>query len=773
MPPFGKGLAAKPALKKIGGGGMIRHRLLCLGYFDFGSVGLFNLGFLSLFAAYAQQSQNAAADVQSSQPTHVVAAVTGLRTLGGVVISWLIGVIITAACIVSIAAAVELVDDRILAALGAANGAFLVLDAVGLLGSGLVDHPLEAVCCRVGLVAALALMPVVGAVILPLCAVAVGMSAACCGDRCGFKNLLADGAFLMLSAVGGFGSCRVNDPLAGAVSLNIGLIAALALMPVIGVVILPLGAVAVGMAWRRILIGGLELHIIAGHGEGGSRLGDVCQSDIALQHDPLVKDLACLRCVRRNGHNGVLRDLVARCAVLVAGIAPLCTGRRSYIPQFKGTAMPEVAGLALYGAAASRTAVVALIGAVSAVSRFGVIAFSAMARVCGCRVGRAVVVQRLQWTGMTGVCRWVDIRTGTDDMAAVCAGGVAGVALTVADLLLRIEHRGAAAVVTACIDRLKEETAAAGGTHGAELWDRAAPLKGGAVGHQLEQGLRLIGIPISSNRYDVILIVFAAILHLPADGFLTGSLLGIKPDLVAWLDDHTGCPAIFHRYKGGVLCPMIGSLVIILVNFRLCIFADAAFSFHAAFTALGIGVFDHIPAAPAMGNHDELLAAGNLALFGVGIAGLKDELLHRLGRAADVEGILIDTAEAGAVPVPAVIMDMALHWNGIVADGTSEHIDSAAAHCVIATVKHKGMWEDALLGAGGHIMRFVIACFKQARELVAVAFRVAAHDTVMGNPMLIDPSDIVFRRSLAVFCEALISTPTLKSGNRPYSMNIK
>ena len=379
MPPFGKGLAGKLAFRKIGGGGMIRHRLLCLGYFDFGSVGLFNLGFLSLFAAYAQQSQNAA---QSSQPTDVVAAATGLRTLGGVVISWLIGVIITAACIVGVAAVGELVDDRILAALGAANGAFLVLDAGGLLGSGLVDHPLEAVCCRVGLVAALALMPVVGAVILPLCTVAVGMSAACCGDRCGFKNLLADGAFLMLSAVGGFGSCRVNDPLAGAVSRNIGLIAALALMPVvgavilplctvavgmsaaccgdrcgfknlladgaflmlsavggfgscrvndplagavsrnigliaaltlmpvIGVVILPLCTVAVGMAWRRILIGGLELHIIAGHGEGGSRLGGVCQSDIALQHDPLVKDLACLRCVRRNGHNGVLRDLV-------------------------------------------------------------------------------------------------------------------------------------------------------------------------------------------------------------------------------------------------------------------------------------------------------------------------------------------------------------------------------------------------------------------------------------------------------------------------------
>ena len=403
------------------------------------------------------------------------------------------------------------------------------------------------------------------------------------------------------------------------------------------------------MARRRILIGGLELHIISGHGEGGSRLGGVCQSDIALQHDPLVKDLACLRCVRRNGHNGVLRDLVrdwcscgnggralddrdrvlgrgwasdepclaavgalagvenpfalalfcgfaavpfvaelindmtvaenlsaagcallvaaitcggasglnhidqlgvagnfvegrgrnallrdpvARCAVLVAGIALLGTGRRSYIPQFKWTAMPEVASLALYGAAASRAAVVALIGAMSAVARIDVIAFAAMARVCGGRVGRAVVVQRLQWTGMTGVCRGVDIRTGTDDIAAVCAGGVAGVALAVADLCLRIKHRGAAAVVTACIDRLEEELAAA------------------------------------------------------------------------------------YRIK--------------------------------------------------------------------------------------------------------------------------------------ASVKRKFMREDALLGAGGHIMRFVFACFEQARELVALAFANAAHETFMGIPMLIDPSDIVFRHFFAV-----------------------
>ena len=61
------------------------------------------------------------------------------------------------------------------------------------------------------------------------------------------------------------------------------------------------------------------------------------------------------------------------------------------------------------------------------------------------------------------------------------------------------------------------------------------------------------------------------------------------------------------------------------------------------------------------------------------------------------------------------------------------------------------MREDALLGATGHIMRFVkTAFFEQARELVTVAFRVAAYDTVMGIPILIDPSDIVFRRSLAV-----------------------
>ena len=197
---------------------------------------------------------------------------------------------------------------------------------------------------------------------------------------------------------------------------------------------------------------------------------------------------------------------------------------------------------------------------------------------------------------------------------------------------------------------------------------------------------------------------------------------------------------------------MIGSSVIILVDFRLCVLADAAFGLHAAFAARGVGTQNHIPASPAVGNHDELLAAGNLALFGVGIAGLKDELLHSLCRAAEVEGILIDTAEAGVIPVPAVIMDMALHINDIVADGADEHIDPAAAHRVIAFFKRKGMREDALLGAGGHIMRFVFACFKQARELVAVALRVAAHVSFRHAPILVFMPNLVFRRSLAVVC---------------------
>ena len=94
---------------------------------------------------------------------------------------------------------------------------------------------------NIGLVAALALVPVVGVVILPICAIAVGMTAACCGDRCGFKNLLADGAFLMLSAFCGFGSCRVNDPLAGAVSrFVIFVVATRTFVPVVCRIVFPI-----------------------------------------------------------------------------------------------------------------------------------------------------------------------------------------------------------------------------------------------------------------------------------------------------------------------------------------------------------------------------------------------------------------------------------------------------------------------------------------------------------------------------------------------------
>ena len=141
-------------------------------------------------------------------------------------------------------------------------------------------------------------MPVIGVVILPICAIAVGMSAACCGDRCGFKHLLADGAFLMLSAFCGFGSCRVNDPIAGAVSRYIGLVAALALMPVIGVVILPICAIAVlmGSCQRREGVADLTIRISCHIAVNGAEA--VCIEAVAL------------RCRHRDG-NGV-----GRCAKL-------------------------------------------------------------------------------------------------------------------------------------------------------------------------------------------------------------------------------------------------------------------------------------------------------------------------------------------------------------------------------------------------------------------------------------------------------------------------
>ena len=64
-----------------------------------------------------------------------MAAVAGLGSLGGVILSGLIGAAIAAAGTTGAAAVGELVDGRVLAALSAANAAFLVLDAGGLLGT--------------------------------------------------------------------------------------------------------------------------------------------------------------------------------------------------------------------------------------------------------------------------------------------------------------------------------------------------------------------------------------------------------------------------------------------------------------------------------------------------------------------------------------------------------------------------------------------------------------------------------------------------------------
>ena len=52
----------------------------------------------------------------------------------------------------------------------------------------------------------------------------------------------------MPGTVGGFGGLGVNDPLAGGMRRNVGLVAAGALMPVVILIVLPLGAVVVGVA---------------------------------------------------------------------------------------------------------------------------------------------------------------------------------------------------------------------------------------------------------------------------------------------------------------------------------------------------------------------------------------------------------------------------------------------------------------------------------------------------------------------------------------------
>ena len=154
-------------------------------------------------------------------------------------------------------------------------------------------------------------MPVIGVVILPIRAVAVGMTAACCGDRCGFKHLLADGALLMLSAFCGFGSCRVNDPLAGAVSRYIGLVAALALMPVIGVVILPLRAVAVAMCCGELVDDRILAALIAADGtllmlQAGLRLS---RRFVYLPHEGVGRQILCAAARIRAGAVGALMPM--------------------------------------------------------------------------------------------------------------------------------------------------------------------------------------------------------------------------------------------------------------------------------------------------------------------------------------------------------------------------------------------------------------------------------------------------------------------------------
>ena len=68
------------------------------------------------------------------------------------------------------------------------------------------------------------------------------------------------------------------------------------------------------MARRRIIIGGLNLHIITGHGEGGGGAGLVSQCYAACLNDPLIKDLAGLRCVCRNGDLNALHGAGDGCA---------------------------------------------------------------------------------------------------------------------------------------------------------------------------------------------------------------------------------------------------------------------------------------------------------------------------------------------------------------------------------------------------------------------------------------------------------------------------
>ena len=172
-----------------------------------------------------------------------------------------------------------------------------MLDAGGILGSGLVDHPLEAVCCRVGLVAALALMPVIGVVILPIRAVAVGMRAACClvshddgliRIHCNVQNIGKHGRCSavygdrvdLIARVGSkddrFGRACCKSCLARGDR---------------SVTAVYLCRKAIGRN-GCVLIACRKRNIVCGHGEGGDGACSIGKSHAAGLHDPLVKDLA-------------------------------------------------------------------------------------------------------------------------------------------------------------------------------------------------------------------------------------------------------------------------------------------------------------------------------------------------------------------------------------------------------------------------------------------------------------------------------------------------
>ena len=194
-----------------------------------------------------------------------------------------------------------------------ANSALLMLSAIcGFSGRSINDPIAQRVGCNVSLIAALALMPVVICVGLPSFAVSMGVAAARCRDGCGFKHLTANGALLVFSAVCGFGSRSVDDPIACGMSClilyavcRIGASGVSALFPVVGVVRLPSVVVGVGMARFSVLIGRFYLDIIAAHRECGGCAAYIGNGNVSVDNFPLVELLACLGRIGSDGNHSI------------------------------------------------------------------------------------------------------------------------------------------------------------------------------------------------------------------------------------------------------------------------------------------------------------------------------------------------------------------------------------------------------------------------------------------------------------------------------------